>query len=325
MSSAKRQKVEPSWKDSVTKKGEFKRHASVFRNWITADGEFQPESGRYHLYVSLACPWAHRTLIYRKLKGLEDVIGVTVVDWLLGDKGWFFSEDKPKTSLDTVNNCKCLREVYEMASPDYSGRVSVPVLWDKRNKTIVNNESSEIIRMLNNEFNSFSTTKEQQELDLCPPDLLKDIDEINSWIYENINNGVYRCGFATSQEAYDEAAVKLFAALDRAEEELSKSRYLCGDKMTEADIRLFTTLIRFDTVYAHHFKCNKKRIVDYPNLWGFTRDIYQTPGVSETVDQEHIQKHYQVSHNSINPHRIVAIGPDLDFNSPHGRDVQYQK
>ncbi|XP_041476945.1 glutathionyl-hydroquinone reductase YqjG-like [Lytechinus variegatus] len=325
MASAKKPKVEPSWKDTISKKGEFKRRASVFRNWITADGEYQPELGRYHLYVSLACPWAHRTLIFRKLKGLEDVIGVTVVDWFMGDKGWFFSDDKPKTSLDTVNNCKYLREVYETASPDYSGRITVPVLWDKKNKTIVNNESSEIIRMLNKEFNVFSASKEQQALDLCPPDLLRDIDEVNSWIYENINNGVYRCGFATSQEAYDEAAVKLFAALDRAEEVLSKSRYLCGDRLTEADIRLFTTLVRFDTVYAHHFKCNKKRIVDYPNLWGFTRDIFQIPGVSETVDQEHIQKHYQVSHNSINPHRIVAIGPDLDFNSQHGRDVQFQK
>ncbi|XP_063963618.1 glutathionyl-hydroquinone reductase YqjG-like [Lytechinus pictus] len=326
MASAKIQKVEPpSWKDNMSKKGEFKRRASVFRNWITADGEYQPELGRYHLYVSLACPWAHRTLILRKLKGLEDAIGVTVVDWFMGDKGWFFSDDKPKASLDTVNNCKYLREVYEIASPDYSGRITVPVLWDKKNKTIVNNESSEIIRMLNKEFNTFSATKGQQELDLCPPDLLRDIDEVNSWIYENINNGVYRCGFATSQEAYDEAAVKLFAALDRAEEVLSKSRYLCGDRLTEADIRLFTTLVRFDTVYAHHFKCNKKRIVDYPNLWGFTRDIFQIPGVSETVDQEHIQKHYQVSHNSINPHRIVAIGPDLDFNSQHGRDVQFQK
>ncbi|XP_054754134.2 glutathionyl-hydroquinone reductase YqjG-like [Lytechinus pictus] len=321
-SDQKEQKTSPV---PTNEKGEYKGATTAFRNWITADGEFQPEKSRYHLYVSLACPWASRTLVTRKLKGLEDTIGVTVVDWLMGEKGWFFSNDKPKTSLDTVNNCKYMREIYELASPGYNGRVSVPVLWDKKNRTIVNNESAEIMRMFNKEFNAFSATKEQGELDLCPPDLLKDIDEVNSWIYENINIGVYKCGFATSQEAYDDAAPKLFAALDRAEEVLSKSRYLCGDRMTEADIRLFTTLVRFDTVYAHHFKCNKKRIVDYPNLWGFTRDIFQTPGVSETVDQEHIQKHYQVSHVHINPNRIVAIGPDLDFNSPHGRDVKFSK
>ncbi|XP_003728137.1 uncharacterized protein LOC576373 [Strongylocentrotus purpuratus] len=309
----------------TNEKGEFKGATTAFRDWITADGKFQPEKDRYHLYVSLACPWASRTLIARKLKGLEDAVGITVVDWLMADKGWFFSDDKPKTTLDSVNNCKNMREIYELASPGYTGRVSVPVLWDKKIKTIVNNESAEIMRMLNREFNAFSATKDQQELDLCPADLLKEIDEVNSWIFDNINIGVYKCGFATTQEAYDDAAPKLFAALDRAEEVLSKSRYLCGNRLTEADIRLFTTLIRFDTVYAHHFKCNKKRIVDYPNLWGFTRDIFQTPGVSETVDQEHIQKHYQLSHVHINPHRIVAIGPDLDFDSPHGRDVKFQK
>ncbi|XP_072178402.1 glutathionyl-hydroquinone reductase YqjG-like [Diadema setosum] len=321
----KKQKVDSSWGTDISKKGEFKRKPSAFRNWITADGPFQPAAGRYHLYVSLACPWAHRTLIVRSMKGLAGAIGVTVVDWFLGDKGWSFTDKQPKTSLDTINNCNFLREVYQKANPEYSGRITVPVLWDKKLNTIVNNESSEIIRMLNKEFNECAGSEEQRNLDLCPESLLGKIDEVNSWIYELINNGVYKCGFARSQEAYDDAAQKLFAALDRVEDILSKSRYLCGDQLTEADIRLFTTLIRFDTVYVHHFKCNKKRIVDYPNLWGFTRDIYQTPGVKETVDQEHIQKHYQLSHTSINPLSIVAIGPDLDFDAPHGRDTQFQK
>ncbi|XP_030850930.1 uncharacterized protein LOC583183 [Strongylocentrotus purpuratus] len=289
------------------------------------DGEFQPEKDRYHLYVSLACPFAHRTIITRKMKGLEDAIGMTIVDYLRDENGWAFTDQRPKTSLDTVNNCKYLREVYMMVEPGYDGRVTVPVLWDKKIMTIVNNESAEILRILNKQFNAFSATEEQRNLDLSPDELMETIEEINSWVAQDINLGVYNAGFATAQEAYDEGVVKLFKALDRVEDVLSKSRYLCGDRLTEADIRLFTTLIRFDVVYVHHFKCNKKRIVDYPNLWGFTRDLYQTPGIGETVDQEHIQKHYQMVHRHINPNGIVAIGPDLDFDSPHGRDVKFQK
>lgn len=317
--------------ENAPMKGEFKREASAFRDWITADGPFQPEKGRYHLYVSLACPWAHRTLTVRAMKGLENVISDTVVDWYLEFKtgvvgrGWTFTDKQPKTSLDTLNNCETLKELYLKANPDYTGRVTVPVLWDKKTGTVVNNESSEIIRMLNKEFNAFCATEEQRNLDLYPQSLAKEIDEVNAWVYETINNGVYRCGFAKTQEAYDDAVVKLFASLDRVEEILSKSRYLCGNQLTEADVRLFTTLVRFDTVYVNHFKCNKKRIVDYPNIWGFTRDVYQVPGVKETVDQEHIQKHYQMSHTNINPTQIVAIGPDLDFDAPHGRDTKFQK
>nr|XP_054753899.1 glutathionyl-hydroquinone reductase YqjG-like [Lytechinus pictus] len=292
---------------------------------LPPDGKFQPAKDRYHLYVSLACPFAHRTIITRKLKGLEDVIGMTIVDYLRDDNGWAFTDQRPKTSLDTVNNCKYLREVYRIAEPGYDGRVTVPVLWDKQNGTIVNNESAEVLRIFNKQFNAFSATEEQRNVDLSPDDLMGAIEDINSWIAQDINIGVYSAGFATTQEAYDQGVIKLFKALDRVEDVLSRSRYLCGDRLTEADIRLFTTLIRFDVVYAHHFKCNKKRIVDYPNIWGFTRDLYQTPGIGETVDQEHIQKHYQMVHRHINPNGIVAIGPDLDFDSPHGRDVKFQK
>lgn len=311
----------PDWSNDISKKGEFVRTASVFRNWVTADGssEFAAEDDRYHLYVSLACPWAHRTLITRKLKGLENAITYTVVDWFLGSEGWTFTDSKPKCSLDTLNGCQTLREVYRIASPGYSGKVTVPVLWDKKTKTIVNNESSEIIRMFNKEFNAFCATEEQKTLDLYPAGLQEKIEELNGWIYPNINNGVYRAGFATSQEAYDVAVRDVFNALDKVEGLLSKSRYLTGDTITEADVRLFTTLVRFDMVYVGHFKCNKKRIVDYPNIWGYLRDLYQTSGIGETVDAEHIQKHYQQSHLKINPNGIVAIGPDLDFNKPHGR------
>lgn len=311
-----------SWVKSVNPAGEFVRKASAFRNWVTADGSsgFKAENGRYHLYVSLACPWAHRTLIVRKLKGLDNSISYTVVDWLLGEGGWSFTDRRPKCSLDDVNGCKTLREIYALADGTYEGNITVPVLWDKKTKTIVNNESSEIIRMLNSEFNAFSATEEQKNLDLYPLSLRPAIDEINSWIYTEINNGVYRSGFAKSQEAYDGAVHALFKALDRVEEILAKSRYLVGNQLTEADVRLFTTLIRFDMVYVGHFKCNKKRIIDYPNLWGYVLDIYQIKGVAETVDPEHIQKHYQMSHKHINPYGIVAIGPDLDFNIPHKRN-----
>ncbi|XP_059153998.1 glutathionyl-hydroquinone reductase YqjG-like [Physella acuta] len=319
---ADQQDVKQSWRTSVDSKGAFVRKESQFRHWITADGSsgFQAEANRYHLYVSLACPWAHRTLILRALKGLEDNISVTVVDWLLGPNGWAFTDKKPKCSLDTVNNCNFLREVYAKSDPSYSGNITVPCLWDKLTNKVVNNESSEIIRMLNSEFQAFCKTPEQLELNLYPEHLKEKIDGLNAWIYPEINNGVYKCGFAKSQEAYDEAVAGLFIALDKVEDLLSHTRYLTGPDLTEADIRLFTTLIRFDTVYHTHFKTNKKRIVDYPNLWGFVRDIYQLPGVADTVDQEHIMKHYFASHLTINPTGIVPVGPELDLMSPHHRE-----
>lgn len=306
----------------VNIKGEFVRRDSQFRNWVTADGSsgFKAEANRYHLYVSLACPWAHRTLIVRRLKGLEDVISVDVVDWLLADKGWFFSDEKPQSTLDTVNGCKYISEVYRKANPDYSGAFTVPVLWDKQENTIVSNESSEIIRMLNSEFNDFCKTDEQRKLDYYPKDLQDKIDDLNTWIYPNINNGVYRSGFATSQEAYNEAVTSLFEHLDKVEDILSKQRYLTGPRFTEADIRLFTTFVRFDWVYHGHFKCNKKMLKEYPSLWGYTREIYQMAGVADTVNKEHIRRHYHESHTSINPHRITPIGADLDFMEPHGRE-----
>ncbi|BFZ25074.1 hypothetical protein BsWGS_28113 [Bradybaena similaris] len=311
-----------SWKSSIDPKGAFVRKESQFRNWITADGSsgYKAEADRYHLYVSLACPWAHRTLIVRSLKGLGDVISVTVVDWLLETKGWAFTDKKPKCDLDRVNGCSYLREVYEKSDKDYGGNVTVPCLWDKHTGTIVNNESSEIIRMFNSEFQAFCKTPEQHDLDLYPAALRAEIDAINDWIYPQINNGVYRSGFAKSQEAYNEAVSGVFDGLDKVEQILSSKRYLTGKNVTEADVRLFTTLIRFDTVYHTHFKTNKKRIVDYPNIWGYVRDIYQLPGVSATVDQEHIMKHYFVSHKHINPTGIVPVGPELDFLAAHGRD-----
>ncbi|XP_060072839.1 glutathionyl-hydroquinone reductase YqjG-like [Ylistrum balloti] len=302
--------------------GEFVRTAPAFRDWITADGSsgFKSEAGRYHLYVSLACPWAHRTLIVRKLKGLEQAITYDVVDWFMGKNGWSFTDQKNGCTLDTINGCSRLREVYYKANPDYDGRITVPVLWDKQKKTIVNNESSEIIRMLNSEFNAFCATDEQQKLDFYPEHLRTNIDGVNEWIYPMINNGVYRSGFARTQEAYDVAVRELFQGLDRVEDTLSKSRYLTGNELTEADVRLFTTLVRFDKVYVGHFKCNKKQIVDYPNIWGYLRDLYQFRGIADTVNFEHITKHYMMSHESINPTRIVSIGPDIDFTTPHGRE-----
>ncbi|XP_064617664.1 glutathionyl-hydroquinone reductase YqjG-like isoform X2 [Liolophura sinensis] len=314
--------IKQSWKTSVTNKGEFVRKPSAFRDSITADGSsgFKAEAGRYHLYVSLACPWAHRVLIVRRLKGLQDVISHTVVDWLLTEKGWNFTDQKPKCSLDTVNNCQYLREIYALANPAYGGNITVPCLWDKQKRTIVNNESSEIIRMFNTEFNEFCKTPEQRALNLYPEDLRGEIDQLNAWIYPEINNGVYKSGFAQSQEAYDAAVRVLFSALDKVESVLSKKRYLTGSRFTEADVRLFTTLVRFDMVYVGHFKCNKKRIIDYPNIWPYVREIYQMPGVADTVDPQHIMCHYQQSHKTINPFGIVAIGPDLDFTQPHGRE-----
>jgi putative glutathione S-transferase len=312
------------WYDTKKTGGRFKRQDSAFRNWVTPDGAagpsgeagFKAEAGRYHLYVSLACPWAHRTLIFRKLKGLEEIIPVSVVHWHMGEKGWSF-EDGPGVVADSVNGARHLHEVYTAAKPDYTGRVTVPVLWDKQNKTIVSNESAEIIRMFNSAFDGITGNKR----DFYPRDLRGEIDAVNETVYHKVNNGVYKAGFATSQEAYEEAFDDLFATLDDLEERLSKQRYLAGDRVTEADWRLFTTLVRFDAVYHGHFKCNLKRLVDYPNLWDYTRELYQVPGVDETVNLFHIKHHYYESHPTVNPTGIVPKGPEIDFTPPHGRET----
>lgn len=297
-------------------KGRFQRPKTRFHNRITADGSsgFKAEAGRYHLYVSLACPWAHRTLILRKLKKLEDAISVSVVDHFMGDDGWEFTENAGCIP-DNVNHKQFLREIYLLASPDYTGRVTVPVLWDKQNKTIVNNESREIIRMLDTEFDAIGDAS----VSFYPAPLKELVDETIDAIYEPINNGVYRSGFAASQEAYDDAVTELFAALDHWENVLGSQRYLCGDVITEADWCLFTTLMRFDSVYVGHFKCNLRRIVDYPNLWNYLKELYQIPGVADTVNMAHIKNHYHQSHESINPTRIVPKGPLIDFSEPHNR------
>ena len=300
------------WYDTKNTGGAFVRPETRFRNWVKADGStpFQPESGRYHLFVSLACPWAHRTLIFRKLKGLEDAIGVTVVDPLMREEGWTFPEPDPITGSTR------LYEVYSKADPAYTGRVTVPVLWDRKTGTIVNNESAEIIRMLNREFDAFGDAS----LDFYPAELAKEIDRLNAFVYDRVNNGVYKAGFATSQEKYEQAFDALFAALDELDERLAGQRYLLGEKTTEADWRLFTTLVRFDAVYVGHFKCNLRRVADYPNLSGYLRDLYQVPGVAGTVDFHHIKRHYYASHTMINPTGIVPKGPALDLDVPHGRD-----
>jgi putative glutathione S-transferase len=298
--------------------GRFVREDSSFRAWITADGSsgFRAESGRYHLYVSLACPWAHRTLIFRELKQLEGAIGLSVVDPLMAEQGWEFT-DGPDCIPDDVNGARFLHEVYTRADPAFTGRVTVPVLWDRRSETIVSNESSEIIRMLNSEFDSFGDAS----LDFHPESLRKEIEKINAFVYPNVNNGVYRCGFATTQDAYEEAFAQLFGALDELDSVLSRQRYLVGGRVTEADWRLFTTLVRFDAVYVGHFKCNRQRIADYPNLSGYLRNLYQWPGVAETVNFTHIKRHYYESHRMINPTGVVPVGPDLDLDRPHGRDT----
>ncbi|MCK5643177.1 MAG: glutathione S-transferase family protein [Gammaproteobacteria bacterium] len=305
------------WYNTSETGGRFVRRAPQFRNWITADGSagpsgeagFKAEAGRYHLYVSLACPWAHRTLIFRKLKGLEEVIPVTVVHPHMLDQGWQFGEPEPLYGFTHAH------QLYSKADPHYSGRVSVPVLWDRQQETIVCNESAEIIRIFNTTFNDLTGNRD----DYYPLELRSEIDVINTFVYDNINNGVYRCGFATAQTAYEEAFDNLFAALDKVEVRLSTQRYLVGNHITEADWRLFTTLIRFDAVYVGHFKCNRNRICDMPNLWGYLRDLYQQPGIAETVNFEHIKNHYYYSHESINPTRIVPKGPALDFDAPHDR------
>ena len=312
--------VKGIWQDIAydTKSGEFVRNDSVFRDSITADGAsgFRAEAGRYHLYVSLACPWAHRTLILRTLKGLEGAITVSIVDPYMGPAGWSFTGHRGCTS-DSVNGAALLRDVYLKAKPDYTGRVTVPLLWDRKSGTILNNESAEIMRMLNSEFNAFAL----RELnDLYPAALLAQIERWNEIIYRTVNNGVYRAGFATAQDKYEAAVRELFATLDRLDEHLGEHRYLCASVPTEADWRLFTTLVRFDAVYYGHFKCNLRRLVDYRNLWAYTRELYQVPGVAGTVDLEQIKEHYYRSHPRINPNGVVPVGPTLDFAAPHGRE-----
>lgn len=311
------------WYDTKSSGGRFVRSESQFRNWITADGSagpsgssgFEAEAGRYHLYISLACPWAHRTLIFRKLKKLENLISLSIVDYEMGSNGWKFS-DREGAIPDAIHNAGYMYEIYTAADPQYSGRVTVPVLWDKKKNTIVSNESSEIIRMFNSAFDELTGSN----ADFYPQDLRQEIDTVNDRIYHNVNNGVYKSGFATTQQAYEEAFNALFEVLEELEERLSQHRYLAGDRLTEADWRLFTTLIRFDAVYVGHFKCNKKRISDYPNLQNYLLELYQYPGVAETVDMVHIKEHYYGSHESINPHRVVPLGPDLDFSVSHDRE-----
>jgi len=296
------------------KTGEFRRKASAFRNFIKQDknAEFPVEANRYHMYVSRACPWAHRTAILRRLKGLEDVISLSLVEPVRINDGWEFSGRYP----DPFHNYSYLREVYQQADPNFTGRVTVPVLWDKKKETIVNNESREIVRMLDTVFDSLA----ENDVTLFPEQLQSEIDETITAIYEPVNNGVYRAGFAGSQKAYEKAVDDLFGALDHWEDVLSEQRYLCGNQLTEADVCMFTTLYRFDTVYHTHFKCNKQRLIDYPNLWEFARDLYQTPGVAETCNMEHIKQHYYKSHPWINPNQLVAVGPELDFQLPHSRE-----
>ncbi|KAM6551538.1 hypothetical protein CsatB_001346 [Cannabis sativa] len=315
--------------DEMSESGAFARTASTFRNIISRDpnSEFPVESGRYHLYISYACPWASRCLAYLNIKGLDKVISFTSVNpiWERTKEsdehmGWVFPDtdaELPGAGPDPLNGAKSIRDLYELASTNYSGKYTVPVLWDKKLKTVVNNESSDIIRMFNSEFNAIA---ENPDMDLYPPQLRAKINETNEWIYEAINNGVYKCGFARKQEPYDEAVTKLYQALDKCEEILDKQRYICGNTLTEADIRLFVTLIRFDEVYAVHFKCNKKLLREYPNLFNYTKDIYQVPGMSSTVNMEHIKRHYYGSHPTINPFGIIPSGPNIDYSSPHGRE-----
>jgi glutathionyl-hydroquinone reductase len=313
-------------RDASKTEGRFVREEAAFRNWVTPDGRpgpsghdgFSAQPGRYHLYVSWACPWAHRTLILRALKGLEEIIPISAVNWLMAEKGWTFDPGEGVIP-DPLLNSRYLHEIYTLADPDYTGRASVPVLWDKHTQTIVNNESSEIIRMFNSAFDAVGA----RAGDYYPADLREEIDALNERIYKTLNNGVYKAGFATIQEAYEEAIGPLFQTLDWLEERLSGERFLCGDRLTEADIRLFTTLVRFDAVYHGHFKCNIRRIADYRNLSAFARDIYQLPGVAATVNFTHIKRHYYMSHVTINPTRIVPVGPALDFDAPaeRGKDI----
>ena len=315
-------KWQDKWYDTEENGGRFKREDAGFRNWITADGSagptgvggFKAEPDRYHLYVSLACPWAHRTLIYRKLKGLEQIIPISVVNPYMGENGWTFAEGEGVIP-DPLINADYAYELYVEAKPNYTGRVTVPILWDKKTNTIVSNESSEIIRMFNSAFDDVGALAG----DFSPASSLPEIDDINAFVYTTINNGVYKAGFSTTQEAYEEAVIELFAALDTLEARLADQRYLTGSTITEADWRLFTTLVRFDAVYVGHFKCNIHRIIDYPNLWGYLRDLYQVPGIAETVNMDHIKQHYYTSHANINPTGIIPVGPAIDFTTAHKR------
>ncbi|MFL6541142.1 MAG: glutathione S-transferase family protein [Chthoniobacterales bacterium] len=304
--------MQAQFPEEQSKKGDFTRQEDAFRDWVKRDGSspYQPENDRYHLYVSLACPWAHRTIVLRRLKGLEEVIGMTVVDPVRDERGWAFT-DEP----DPINGFKFLSEAYLASDVNYNGRVTVPVLWDKQTKRIVSNSDDDIIRMFNSEFSEFATN----DYNFVPPELEREIDELNDIIYRDVNNGVYRAGFATRQQPYERAARRLFERLDELDARLAKERFLLGAQMTETDWRLFPTLIRFDAVYHGHFKCNVRRIIDYKNLWPYLRDLYQHDGVAGTVNFDHIKRHYYMTHEQINPTRIVPIGPTLDLDEPHGR------
>ena len=312
------------WYDTESTGGKFERSTSKFRNWVTADGSagpsgksgFQAQSGRYHLYVSYACPWAHRALIFRALKDLTDHISVSVVHPDMMEDGWTFATDFEGATGDTLFGSDFLRDIYVKADPNFTGRVTVPVLWDKAQNTIVSNESAEIIRMFNNAFNEITGNTD----DYWPTDLREQIADINERVYETVNNGVYKAGFATSQDAYDDAVHPLFDSLAWLESILENNRFLAGNKLTEADWRLFTTLARFDLVYHTHFKCNHKRLTDYPNLWAYTRQLYQHADIAETVHFDHIVRHYHFSQTTVNPHQIIPINPTVDFTAPHGRD-----
>jgi putative glutathione S-transferase len=323
--------INGQWQDQEqnrNKDGHFERGDSAFRNWITPDGRpgptgqdgFRAMAGRYHLYVSLACPWAHRTLIMRALKGLQDLIPVSVTHWLMGDHGWTFAPAEGVIP-DSIYSSRYVYELYARADDTYTGRATVPILWDQHTQTIVNNESADIIRMLGTAFDHAGA----QPGDFYPQPLRHEIDSVNQRIYDTLNNGVYKAGFATTQGAYEAAVTPLFDTLDWLDDRLSRSRFLCGDSFTEADIRLFTTLVRFDAVYHGHFKCNIRRIVDYRHLWAYTRDIFQLPGIPETVDLGHIKRHYYMSHRRINPTGIVPTGPALDFETPADRDRGVEK
>lgn len=317
------------WYDTSTTGGRFVRSTAGFRNWITADGSAGPtgvggykaEADRYHLYVSYACPWAHRTLIFRALKGLEDLITVSAVHPDMLSDGWTFETGFEGATGDTLFGLPYLRDIYTKAVPDVSGRVTVPVLWDKKTGTIVSNESSEIIRMFNSAFDGITGNTH----DFWPEERRAEIEEVNTRIYRTVNNGVYKAGFATTQEAYDDAVAPLFETLDWLETRLGEARYVMGDAVTEVDWRLFTTLVRFDKVYHGHFKCNKRMLKDFPNLWAYTRELYQWKGVAETTKFDHIVRHYYFSHDTINPNRIVPVTPELDWDAPHGRDIERSK
>ena len=311
------------WYDTQSTGGKFERSTAQFRNWITKDGSagptgkagFKAEAGRYHLYASYACPWVHRVLIYRKLKGLESTIDVSFVHWYMAEHGWTFNKDDKGIVGDHLFDHEYAHQIYTKADSNYSGRVTVPILWDKETGTIVSNESSEIIRMLNSSFDNVGA----KQGDYYPVNLRTEIDALNDRIYNTVNNGVYKSGFSTTQEAYEEAVYPIFETLDWLEERLSKNRFLIGDQLTEADWRLFPTLYRFDSDYVSHFKCSIKRIVDYPNLWSYTRDLYQLPGIIDTVNMEHVRRHYYESHDTINPTRIVPIAPKINWDEPHDR------